>query len=188
MRSLLIPFAVVALCFQLAQSVQGAENEIRHQFSSSGHRYVFTGGFWIHGKEQCLMEMLYDYSQLKRYARHADSVKLDQEGDRWQIITYEYKKMFYHARSTFKRTLEKGDTRIDYHLVSIDQGGLVSPDIQSISGYYDVSPEFDGYRVTFHQEGVLGSGMLTGFYFYYAEKEAVGFVKNIREYALKHCR
>ncbi|MFW5855418.1 MAG: hypothetical protein ACOCW9_08800 [Thermodesulfobacteriota bacterium] len=187
MRSLLLLSAVVVIS-SLSPPVQGAEKEIRHRFSTTGNRYVFTGSFPVNADRKCLMDMLYEPDQLRRYARHADAVELVGKGDRWQTITYDYRKMFYHAKSTFKRELNREKNRIDYRLTSIDQGGLVSPDIQSISGYYGVSAENGGHRVTFHQEGVIGSGMLSGFYFYKAEKEAVGFVENMRDYALKHCK
>ena len=188
MRSLLILSAVVVISNLSPAPAPAAETEIRHRFSTTGNRYVFTGSFLVKADGKCLMDMLYDPDQLRRYARHADAVELVGQGDQWQTITYDYRKIFYHARSTFKRELDRDKNRINYRLTAIDQGGLVSPDIQSIRGYYGVSSENGGHRVTFHQEGVIGSGMLSGFYFYMAEKEAVGFVGNMRDYALKHCR
>jgi hypothetical protein len=188
MRGLLILSAVVVISIAFPISIYGAETEIRHQFSTTGNRYVFTGSFRVNADGKCLMDMLYEPDQLRQYARHADAVELVGEGDHWQTITYDYRKIFYHARSTFKRELDRNKDRITYRLTAIEQGGLVSPDIQSIRGYYGVSTENGGLRVTFHQEGVIGSGMLSGFYFYKAEKEAVGFVENMRDYALSHCK
>lgn len=187
MRS--FPVFLALMIFALTvHSPSAAEKEaIRHRFSTSDDSYSFTGEFKVGGDKNCLLDMLYDPRQLRQYARHADAVEVADQGDGWQTVVYDYSSLFYRSRSTFKRTLDTARNRIDYRLIAIEQQGLVSPDINSISGYYKVTSE-EGYcRVTFHQEGVIGNGVLSGFYFYTAEKEAVSFLDNMQRHAVENC-
>ncbi len=188
MRYLLV-FSVLMVAAAAPSTSGSAEQEIiKHHFATSGNRYTFTGSFTIEAEEKCLLNMLYEPEQLRQYARHADSVELAEEGDGWQIIIYDYSRVLYRSRSTFKRMLNTSASRIDYHLTAIEQHGLVSPDIRFISGYYMIAAENSQSRVIFHQEGVIGDTVLSGLYFYNAEKEAIGFVTNMQQYAMNHCR
>lgn len=188
MRYLLLFSVLMVFAASSFSTGSAGQEKIKHRFATSGNHYTFTGSFSIRAEEKCLLNMLYEPEQLRRYARHADSVELAEEGDGWQILVYDYSRMFYHCRSTFRRLLNKNANRIDYHLTAIKQHGLISPDIRSISGYYAISAENRHNRVIFHQEGVIGDTMLSSLYFYNAEKEAVGFITNMQQYAMNHCR
>lgn len=188
MRSFAVFSALVIFALTIHSSASAETDTLRHHFSTDGDSYSFTGEFTASGGKNCLLDMLYDPRQLRQYARHADGVEVAGRGDGWQTVVYDYSGLFYRSRSTFKRTLDTAGDRINYRLIAIEQQGLISPDITSISGYYKVSSEEECCRVTFHQQGVIGSnGMLSDFYFYTAEKEAVTFLDNMRRHAAENC-
>ena len=187
MRSLPAFLALVILALTVHCPGAAEKEAIRHRFTTSGDSYSFTGEFTVDGGKNCLLDMLYDPEHLRQYARHADAVEVADQGNGWQTVVYDYSSLFYHSRSTFKRTLDSARDRINYRLIAIEQHGLVSPDINSISGYYKVTSEEEYCRVTFHQKGVIGNGMLSRFYFYTAEKEAVTFLDNMQRHAAENC-
>lgn len=187
MRYLIVSLAVAVFALVFPSSIPAAGEEIRHRFSTSDDSYSFTGDFTIDAGKKCLLEMLYDPQRLRQYASHADGVELADHGEGWQKIIYDYSSLFYHSRATFRRRLDAEADRINYRLTAIEQYGLISPDISAISGYYQVSREKEWCRVTFHQQGVIGNGMLSGLYFYNAEKEAVAFLRNMQRYAAENC-
>lgn len=188
MRYLPVFMAIVIFSLAFKPAGSAAEEKINHRFSTSGGSYTFTGDFTVNADKNCLLDMLYDPQRLRQYASHADAVELADQGEGWQKIIYDYSSLFYSSKSTFIRRLDSEADRINYRLTAIEQYGLVSPDISSISGYYQVSTEQDGCRVTFHQQGVIGNGMLSGFYLHNAEKEAVAYLGNMQRYAAENCR
>jgi len=169
----------------LAVPVRGADP--RHQFTHDETRYRFEGGFQSEARADCLLGILFEFDHLKNYVTHAESVKLDNAGENWQEVTYQYRNLFYKARSTFRRTLNRSANRVEYRLIRLEEGGIIRPKIQSISGYYGVSDEGGERRVTFFQEGELAGGMLSGIYFNNAKKVAVNFLREIARYAEERC-
>lgn len=169
----------------LAVPVQGAEP--RHQFSHDETRYRFEGSFQIQAKADCLLKILFEFEHLKNYVTHTESATLDEAGENWQKVTYQYRNLFYKARSTFRRTLNPTKKRVEYELIHLEEGGIIRPGIRSISGYYGVSDEGKVRRVTFFQKGELAGGVLSGIYFSNAKKVAVNFLQEIAGYAEEHC-
>lgn len=161
--------------------------EPRYEFSHDKTRYRFEGSFRTQGKPACLLGMLFEFNHLKQYVSHAESVTLNAIGENWQEVTYQYRNPFYKASSTFRRTLHSAQNRVEYRLIHLEEGGLIRPHIQDISGYYGVIEEKGTRRVTFFQEGELEGGILTGFYFGHARDVAIGFLKEIARYADRHC-
>ncbi|MFP4308048.1 MAG: hypothetical protein ACLFQQ_12600 [Desulfococcaceae bacterium] len=169
----------------LAVPVRGAEPN--YHFSHDETRYRFEGSFQIQARADCLLKILFEFEHLKNYVAHTESATLDEAGENWQKVTYQYRNLFYKARSTFRRTLNPTKNRVEYELTRLDEGGIIRPEIRSISGYYGVSDEGMVRRVTFFQEGELAGGMLSGIYFNSAKKVAVGFLREIARYAESHC-
>lgn len=161
--------------------------DFRYDFSHDDTKYRFEGSFPTSAETNCLLRMLFEFDHLKNYVTHTESATLDKSGQNWQEVTYQYRNLFYKARSTFRRTLNPAQNRVEYRLIHLEEGGMIRPDIRSISGYYGVSEEGGSRRVTFFQEGELGGGMLSGFYFSNAKKVAVKFLQEIQGYAAAHC-
>src|SRR6056297_3070873 len=105
MRFLLVLSVLMMFAAAPVTADSAEQKKTEHHFATSGKRYTFTGSFTIEAEEKCLLNMLYEPEKLRQYARHADSVELAEEGDDWQIIIYNYSKVFYNCRSTFRRML-----------------------------------------------------------------------------------
>lgn len=162
-------------------------DEPAYRFSHGDTRYEFEGSFRTGADAECLLTMLFEFRHLRRFVTHAKEVILENEGEGWQEVTYRYENFFYRARSTFRRTLNRAENRVDYRLIHLEEDGLIRPGIRSISGYYAVSGGGDARTVTFYQTGELGGGMLSGFYFDHARTVAAGFLNAIRDYAERQC-
>jgi hypothetical protein len=161
--------------------------DLRYDFSHDETNYRFEGTFRAPAKADCLLRILFEFDHLKNYVTHTESATLEKSGEDWQEVTYQYRNLFYKARSTFLRTLNPAQNRVEYRLIHLEEGGMVRPDIRSISGYYGVTDEGGFRRVTFFQEGELGGGMLSGFYFNNAKKVAADFLREIEGYAETRC-
>lgn len=178
---------VAAIWIALIPAAVAGDMASEYRFVHEENRYRFEGSFRSPGDADCLLGMLYEFDRYRESVTHAESLTLDERGEDWQIVTYRYRNLFYRARSTFRRTLDRAEGRIEYRLIHLEEGGLVRPGIRNISGYYGVRDEGDARRVTFFQEGALGGGMLSGFYFNHARDVAAGFLEEIRKSAERHC-
>ncbi len=180
--------AAVLLFWPLNAISQTQRKErVQHTFTEKDDQYTFKGSFFIKADPRCLLNMLFAYDHIRNYFTHVDHMERLEENGNTQTLAYTYKRMFHKSRSIFRRTLNEEEGQVNYELTGIDQNGLITPDIQSIKGYYGISPEDDGYRVTFYQEGVLDDSMLKGFYFNFAEDQATGFLQEMKNYAEKTC-
>ncbi|GBC60494.1 hypothetical protein DENIS_1447 [Desulfonema ishimotonii] len=159
----------------------------RHRFSHTENTYTFSGTFRIRADPACLLTILYEFDHFRQFMSHVKDIRCTRKGTGWYEVRYRYSRIFYSAETTFRRTLDLKKWKVDYEMISIRQSGLITPDIISITGYYSLTPEADGFRVTFFQQGKLASRMLSGVFFYHAEKEAIGFLKKMRQYARTHC-
>jgi hypothetical protein len=159
-----------------------------HSFVHTQNSYVFEGRFAARADLDCLLHIFYDYEHFTALMTHVEDIHLERKGVAWYEVSYTYRTFFYTAVSTFRRTLDLAGCRVLDELVRVRQSGIVTPDIHSIRGHYQMIPGKDGVEVTFYQEGRMTAGLLGGFYFRFAEREAAAFMARVKVYAEAVCR
>lgn len=129
------------------------------QFTEEGLHYSFLGSFLVSGIEDCLMEVVYDFQHISRYAAGAKSMEKGREGANWYEVTYTYQKYFiFRNKSTWHRTLNRAGRRVDFEMTASKNNLRIIPELLSSTGYYQLSKEQQGYRLEYFQECFISDG------------------------------
>lgn len=72
-------------------------------------------------------------------------------------------------------------------MISHKHNSGLMPKILSSTGYYQIKPEKEGYKVEYFQECTLKSALLKGAYISKAKKEAIKFMWELKEYIERTC-
>ncbi len=169
----------------LALAAPQARAESTHEFTNEEQRYTFTAAFDVDAPTDRLLDLLYDFEHLQRYARRSKSELLDQ-GPNWQRVRFTHTSWLWTLRATMRRELDQEAGCVRFEMESAGRSGLPIPLPTASSGYYCVAPGDAGQRVTYRQVGEAGSSMLTASWMRYARKEAIAFAQDLESYVLAH--
>ena len=141
------------------------------------------------GTEECLMEVIYDFQHISRYAAGAKSVEKGRQGENWYEVTYTYRKyLVFKNRSTWRRTLNRTGQRVDFEMTASRNNLRMMPELLSSNGYYQLEKDAQGYRLEYFQECSISDGTFSAKYLKCAKKEAIRFLEEFRRYVMTTCQ
>jgi hypothetical protein len=189
MRPFVIIATVLLLLWTASIHSEAVEaDNIHHQFIQSGNYYLFNGTtFFATSDPDCLIHILYDFQHLRKINILPDSIVLLREGEYWYEVSYHYRNLFFESRATYRRALKQGEKKVTFEMRQCEQRGLHFPKIVSSTGYYEIKPEKEGFRLTYFEEGEIADHLLKEIYFQWVEKEAFKFLHRLKDYVNKTC-
>ncbi len=161
--------------------------EISYEFSQDEASYSFRGEFLTQGKPACLIHVLYDFKHQAKIMTSADSVVLLREGDNWYEVSYHYSGWFFSRKSTYRITLKPDKQEVTFKLIGNEQHGPMLPEIQSSEGYYKIQKGQEGCRVIYFQTVRSKMGVGKSVYLHKVKKNAIKFMKDLRNHVKEVC-
>ena len=164
------------------------ERELDYEFIQEDTCYSFRGSFIVKAEPDCLINLIYNFKNISKYALGAKFIELVRQGENWYDVTFTYRKLLiFENQSTWRRTLNRHEYKIVFKMISNRNNLNIMPKMLSSTGYYQVRPEKEGCRVEYFQECKLKSGFLKDIYINKAKKESIIFLHEFKEYIEKTC-
>ena len=180
--------ASIAALLSLPLLLTGSQKEkLDYEFVREENYYSFRGRIAVKTDLDCLINILYDFKHLASIESSANSIVLLREGENWYEACHIFKELFYKHESIWRKTLKREEKRIVFEMISHKHNSGLMPEILSSSGYYQIKPEEEGYKVEYFQECTLKSALLKSAYISRAKKEAIKFMRELKEYIEKTC-
>jgi len=177
------------ILFLLHPLYAGQPHGLDHEFTEGERQYAFRGSFQVTGTERCLMEVIYDFGHISRYAAGARSIEKGLEGEDWYEVTYTYRRyLVFKNRSTWRRTLNRAKGRVDFEMTASENNLGMLPELLASTGYYQLAKEAQGYRLEYFQECSVSDGTFSARYLKHARKAAIRFLEEFRQYVMTTCR
>jgi len=176
MKKILFQTIIFLLIFPVL--LRGADKkDFEYEFIKTDSSYSFRGRFVVKADFDCLIDVVYKFEHISKYTSGAKSIKLLRQGKNWNNVEYIYRKMlFLENKSTWRRTLKRDEGKVDFKMISNKNNIAILPDLVSSSGYYQIKPENECFRVEYFQKCVLKPGLLKNTYINQAKKEAIRFL------------
>lgn len=187
MKKIYYGISVALLIFPIIFS--GNQNkDFAYEFIQDGNRYSFHGSFIVQAERDCLIDVIYNFNHISKYATDAESIELVREGENWNEVTYTYRKyLIFENKSTWRRTLKRDEQKVVFEMISSKNNINIMPQVLSSTGYYQIKPEKAGYLVEYFQTCQLKAGLLKDAYISQAKKQAIKFLREFREYIERTC-
>lgn len=136
----------------------------------------------------CLMDVVYGFEHISRFASGAESVQLVEEGEDWHVVAYTYRRLLIlENQSTWRRTLDRQGQRVVFEMLTSRNNLRILPRVLSSHGQYRIDGEGERYHLEYFQDCQLEGGVLTGTYMERAKKEAEAFLVEFRGYVESTC-
>lgn len=163
------------------------KKELDYEFIQEDNYYSFRGSFIVRGELDCLINLIYDFKNISKYALGAKSIELVRQGENWYEVTFTYRKLLiFENQSTWRRTLNRHENKVVFKMISNRNNLNIVPKMLFSTGYYQIRPEKEGYLVEYFQECKLTPGLLKNAYINKAKKEAIKFLREFEEYIEKN--
>lgn len=153
-----------------------------YELSKTEDGYKAETDFFIDAPMGRVIDTIYNFEHLKKFAKSATSIELLRQDGNLQEVKFIYKNFFSEIESTYYRELLKEEHRIIFELKDYKCHGLFSPLLISSKGYYAFEEANGGCLVKYFEECKLEDAKPNWFYFFQAERETKKFFKDIKEY------
>jgi len=182
--------AILVFLTGFSALVYGSDDEeFRSEFVQEGTFYSFRGSFVVEAEYECLLDVIYRFEHISRYAAGAHSVELGCEGENWYEVTYTYQRFrIFENQSTWRRTLKRDERTVVFEMITNRTNLGIMPEMLSSQGYYHIEHENGGYRVEYFQECTLSKSLLNGVYIKTARNEAIEFLHDFKKYIENICK
>lgn len=180
---------IIAALLSLPILLYGSKKkELDYEFMRNDNYYSFRGSFIVKAEPDCLINLIYDFKNISKYASGAKSIELVRQGENWYEVTFTYRKLlFLENQSTWRRTLNRDEHKVVFKMISNRNNLNIVPKMLFSTGYYQIRPEKEGCRVEYFQECKLMPGLLKDMYINKAKNEAIKFLREFKEYINKTC-
>lgn len=182
--------AIFFVFFDFLSVLNGIQHsEVKYTFVQQSNYYSFYGSFFSNADPDSIINVIYDFRQLRGFTTGAKSIELMQQGNSWYDVEYTYRKfLIFESKSVWRRTLKRDEATVLFEMRSNNNNLKIMPKIISSTGYYKVKHENDGSFVEYFQECKLKAGVLESRYINTAKKEAIKFIKEFEKYLEKVCQ
>lgn len=182
----------IALFCTLLIPVKGIaqnQDDIEYKFTQTDSSYTFYGHFKIDADPECLLEISFGYEHIRALAINAREVRLIEQGNNWNQISYIYQELFFFKNKTvWHRILDEEKRRVDFTLVSSENSLSIMPQLISSSGFYQVKNENNSLILEYYQQCQVTEEIITNIYLNQVEEEAINFIYRFYEYAIDFCK
>ncbi len=179
---------IIVVLLSLPLILIGSQKEkLDYEFIREENYYSFRGRIVVKTDLDCLISVLYDFKHLANIESSAKSIVLLREGENWYEACHAFKRLFFKHESVWRKTLKLDEQRIVFEMISHKHNSGLIPKILSSTGYYQIKLGEEGYKVEYFQECTLKSALLKGAYINKAKKEAIKFMRELKEYIEKTC-
>ena len=179
---------IIVALLSLPLILTGSQREkLDYEFIREKNYYSFQGRIVVKTDLECLISILYDFKHLANIESSAKSIVLLREGENWYEACHIFKKLFFKHESIWRKTLKPDEKRIVFEMISHKHNSGLMPEVLSSTGYYQIKLEEEGYKVEYFQECKLKSALLKGAYIKKTKKEAIKFMRELKEYIEKTC-
>ena len=177
---------IIAVLLSLSTLLYGSE--LDYEFIQNDNDYSFQGSFFVKSEPDCLINLIYNFEHISKYALGAKSIELVRQGKNWYEVTFTYRKLLiFENQSTWRRTLKRDEHKVVFEMISNRNNFNIIPKMLSSAGYYQIHPEKEGCRVEYSQECKIESGFLQDTYINMAKKEAIKFLQVFRTFVSGAC-
>jgi hypothetical protein len=171
-----------------ALSPGNSNKEVEYEFNQYDNYYAFQGQFTVKAAHDCLMNVIFKFEHICKYASGAKSLEIVGQDENWYDVTYTYQKfIFFKNQSTWRRTLKPDEDKVVFEMIANRNNSDIIPDVLSSSGYYQILNNKEGYIVKYFQECTLAPSILQKSYIRMAKKEAIKFLQEFKEYVKRTC-
>ncbi len=173
----------------LPLALHGGQNGgLDYEFTKDGESYSFRGRFRVKAELRCLMDVIYRFEHISRFASGAESVELVEEGEDWHVVAYTYRRLLIlENQSTWRRVLDRQGQRVVFEMLTSENSMRIMPRVLSSRGYYQIHGDGKRYCLEYFQECHLEGGVLRGRYMERAKREAEEFLGEFRGYVESTC-
>lgn len=181
---------IFIIFISLTTLIKGAQRaNFDYEFTQNDSSYSFLGAFWVKADPECLMQVIFDFKHIARYATGAQSIELVQQGENWNEVTYTYRKfIIFENKSTWRRTLKRDEHKVVFEMLSNQNNLTLMPKVFASTGYYQIQPENTGYQIKYFQTCRLEMGLFKNTYLNQVKREAIKFLKEFNEYIERTCQ
>ena len=188
MNLLIVTLIFTLLCWPTAALSERVEaNNLSYEFSQFDDHYTFRGSFCTAAAPEDLLHILFDFEHLTNFVTSPDSIVLLRREKNWYEVCYVYRKLLLENKFTYRKTLQEGGQKITFELIASEQRDPAFQKVSSSSGYYEIEPEGNGYRVVYFEKIRIDSRLPNGVCSYMAKKEAVKFLQELKKYVERKC-
>jgi len=164
------------------------KKELDYEFIQYNTSYSFRGSFNVKAKPDCLINLIYNFKNISKYELGAKSIELVRQGENWYDVTFIYRKLLiFKNKSTWRRTLNWDEHKVVFRMISSRSKLNIVPEMLSSTGYYQINPEKEACLVEYFQECKLKPGLFKNTYINKAKKEAIRFLRVLKEYMERTC-
>ncbi len=185
-------FTSVFLCILLVWvSPRSTETQdfdgVSYEFSRDGNLYTFHGSFRTFCDRDCLLDILYDFDHFTKFVTYPNALSLLQKADNWYDFCCTYRVLLSENKLVYRKTLKKEARKVTFEMIAGRQNIKLLPEVLSSSGYFEIIPEKDRYQVVYLHQDRLSPSFSRDIYLYLAKKEAVKFLRELKNYVEREC-
>ena len=188
MNLLIATLMFTLLCWPTtALSEREGVNNLSYEFSQFDDHYTFRGSFYTVAEPQDLLHILFDFEHLTNFVTSPDSIVLVRKEKNCYEVCYAYRKLLLENKFTYRKTLIRERQKIIFELIASEQRDPTFPKVLSSSGYYEIKPDGQGYRVIYLEKVRIDSRLPNRVSYLMAKKEAVKFLQGLKKYVERKC-
>jgi len=162
---------------------ENQKKEVNYEFIQQDTYYSFQGSFFVKADPDCVINLIYNFQNISQYSLGAKAIAIGRQGENWYEVTFTYRKLLIlENQSSWRRTLNRDKHKIVFTLISSRNNLNIVPTLLSSTGYYQIRPEKEGCLIEYFQECILSPGPLKGTTINEAKKEAIEFLRVLKEY------
>ncbi len=184
-----VTFGIIILLLSASAVLSGSPDRgMTHEFLRDDASYSFRGSFHVKADPECLIDVVFDIKHIINFTAGARSIELLDQGNSWNEVQYVYRRyMIFENTSSWRRTLNKDEQKVAFEMIFNQNNMGIMPDILASSGYYQITPGETECRIEYYQTCTLKPGFLKDTFINRAEKEAIEFLREFKDYVIKTC-
>jgi hypothetical protein len=162
-------------------------NELQYRFIDLKDGYTFMGKFFVKANDKCLIDIIYNPIHLKDILKNKCIIDIIGSDKNSYDVKYTYKNPFVEVKSTYRKVLRLSEKKVVFEMIANEQSNTFLPRILSSTGSYQVTQETHGCWVEYYQECKIERNNIRGIFILFAKREAVNFLRDLKEYIERTC-
>ncbi len=162
-------------------------SDLSFTLDREGDRYLFRASVVIKAEPACVLETIYQFYHLQQLLKdEADVVELLRQGKDHYDVRFVHKSKLYVIDTVYRRSLQKGLSRVAFELLETKQEGRMIPKILSSKGYYALEIVTGGVKVNYFEETRISTARWdprTAGLVQIVERDTLSFLKSLKQYA-----
>ena len=128
---------IIVVLLSLPMLLYGSrKDELDYEFIQEDTYYSFRGGLIVKAEPDCLINLIYSFKNISKYALGAKSIELVRQGENWYDVTFTYRELLiFENQSTWRRTLRRHEHKVVFKMISSRNNLSIMPKMLSSTGF-----------------------------------------------------